>query len=286
MNDNYVYLLIEREFLKTNESIYKIGRTNQIPPLNRIQQYPKNSRLIFLINVDNSTTVEKIIKKELIMSPEIKQRTDIGHEYFEGDINLIKEIFLMSYQKTQITRAKIPMSLNWGGHPHSPPLSLKNNPKIKITMKRQAEGKKPKKHINSDNQKLETQTNDNNPTDQKLETQTNDNNPTDQKLETQTNDNNPTDQKLETQTNDNNPTDQLQNYIDTYLERDQNAYLTLKTIFYSYQQSDFFQKNTLQKTFKEDLERKLGKCQDKPKLPNGKRLGKRSVFMGYKLNTP
>jgi hypothetical protein len=96
MGEGYVYLLIEREFIKTQESVYKIGQTAQNPPWRRFDQYPKNSRLIFLINVENSINVERTIKKQMMMTSEIKHRTDIGQEYFEGDIDVIKKIFLMN----------------------------------------------------------------------------------------------------------------------------------------------------------------------------------------------
>lgn len=73
MDDNYIYLLIEREFIKTGESIYKIGQTAQNPPLKRFQTYPKNSHLILLINVKNGSNIEQKIKKQLKLTPGIKQ---------------------------------------------------------------------------------------------------------------------------------------------------------------------------------------------------------------------
>ena len=42
---SYIYLILEREFIKTNENIYKIGRSNQNND-KRIKQYPNNSKLI------------------------------------------------------------------------------------------------------------------------------------------------------------------------------------------------------------------------------------------------
>ena len=86
-----VYLLREREFLKTNENIYKIGRTTQIND-NRIKQYPKGSELILLVTVDNCIFIENKIK--ILFKQKYTQRKDIGTEYFEGNyINMRNNIF-------------------------------------------------------------------------------------------------------------------------------------------------------------------------------------------------
>lgn len=88
-----IYLLIEREFLKSNLPIYKIGRSSQEND-KRIKQYPKGSRLICLINVEDS----KFMEKEIISLFKYKyvQRRDIGSEYFEGNVVMMrKDIFDM-----------------------------------------------------------------------------------------------------------------------------------------------------------------------------------------------
>ena len=86
----YIYLLKEREFMKTNENIYKIGKTKQ-DNFKRFNSYPKGSVLIFQILCSNCTNIEnKLIK--LFREKYIK-RKDIGNEYFEGDyINMIDDI--------------------------------------------------------------------------------------------------------------------------------------------------------------------------------------------------
>lgn len=43
-NSGVVYLLREREFIKTKENIYKIGKTRDIS--NRMKQYPNDSEKI------------------------------------------------------------------------------------------------------------------------------------------------------------------------------------------------------------------------------------------------
>lgn len=49
-----------------------------------------------MVNVNHSINTEKIIKKQLITTPEIKHRIDIGQEYFEGDITIIKKQFMIN----------------------------------------------------------------------------------------------------------------------------------------------------------------------------------------------
>lgn len=91
LNSNYIYLLQEREFTKTKESIYKIGKTTQ-PNITRFSQYPRGSILLLqLICIDCNITEKNIItafKQKYI------HRKDIGYEYFEGDyIDMIQSIF-------------------------------------------------------------------------------------------------------------------------------------------------------------------------------------------------
>ena len=45
MDTQYIYLLQEREFIKTKEPIYKIGKTKQVNN-KRFGQYPKGSVLL------------------------------------------------------------------------------------------------------------------------------------------------------------------------------------------------------------------------------------------------
>ena len=91
MSAQYVYLIQEREFIKTSENIFKIGKSKQ-ENNKRINQYPKQSKLILQILCDNCD----ILEKELIISFKNKynHRKDIGNEYFEGDFeDMIKNIF-------------------------------------------------------------------------------------------------------------------------------------------------------------------------------------------------
>jgi hypothetical protein len=91
MSAQYVYLIQEREFIKTSENIFKVGKSKQ-ENNKRINQYPKQSKLILQILCDNCD----ILEKELIISFKNKynHRKDIGNEYFEGEHeDMIKNIF-------------------------------------------------------------------------------------------------------------------------------------------------------------------------------------------------
>lgn len=87
---HYIYLLKEREFIKTNENIFKIGKTHQ-EGLSRFSSYPNGSQLLLHIICKNCDAIEKNIilsfKKKYI------QRLEIGHEYFQGNYqDMLKDI--------------------------------------------------------------------------------------------------------------------------------------------------------------------------------------------------
>jgi hypothetical protein len=94
----YIYLLREREFLKTNEEIYKIGKTINIK--NRMPSYPKDSRLYLCFYCPSDIDA---VEKHLISVLEricMRKRTDIGSEYFEGDVRELMAS-LLDYAHTQ-----------------------------------------------------------------------------------------------------------------------------------------------------------------------------------------
>lgn len=88
INDQ-VYLLREREFIKLNEQVYKIGRTNQ-QFLTRMNGYPKGTEVLFMSLVSNCFVLEETIKK--IFTQKFIKRKDIGNEYFEGNVNEMLKI--------------------------------------------------------------------------------------------------------------------------------------------------------------------------------------------------
>jgi hypothetical protein len=84
----YIYVIKEREFVKTKENVYKIGRTGK-GYHQRMTQYPKNSVVMNIIKVPNSKKYEDEIKK--IFKKKFIQRKDIGSEYFEANITSIRK---------------------------------------------------------------------------------------------------------------------------------------------------------------------------------------------------
>lgn len=89
--DEYVYIVREREFIRLKEHTYKIGKTTQ-EPNSRFASYPKGSKVIIFATVVNCTTIENMIKErfcELFI-----QKRDYGREYFYGDIKKMVNEFM------------------------------------------------------------------------------------------------------------------------------------------------------------------------------------------------
>lgn len=86
-NFNYIYLLQEREFIRTKENVYKIGRTTR--GMERFSQYPKGSKILLLMNCVNCINIEK----QLIdaFKQKYKHCKNYGNEYFEGDQQQMKK---------------------------------------------------------------------------------------------------------------------------------------------------------------------------------------------------
>jgi hypothetical protein len=95
--DEYIYLYQEREFIKTNEPIYKIGKTKQ-PCLTRLHNYPNGTKLLFQINCNDCDTYEKLLiinfKEKFI------QLKNLGNEYFMGNyFQMINIIYNLIWEK-------------------------------------------------------------------------------------------------------------------------------------------------------------------------------------------
>lgn len=89
----YLYILREREFIKSKEHVYKIGRTNKSVPFDRMRNYPNNSSIIAIEKVFDPIGAEKLFISKLdalCVSKVLTQREDIGREYYEGDISIIR----------------------------------------------------------------------------------------------------------------------------------------------------------------------------------------------------
>lgn len=85
--EGYLYIIIEREFIRIDEKIYKIGCTNNI--IRRYKQYPKDSKIIYAIIHDKYKNIEKKWMISLNNNKKLINRKDIGREYYEGDYKII-----------------------------------------------------------------------------------------------------------------------------------------------------------------------------------------------------
>jgi hypothetical protein len=81
---NCIYLTYLREFINSEELVFKLGKTTQ-PISKRMAGYPKGSTPIFYVLCGNCHIAEKELLK--IFKKNYKQRTEYGREYFEGDPN-------------------------------------------------------------------------------------------------------------------------------------------------------------------------------------------------------
>lgn len=106
----YVYILREREFINSGQHIYKMGRTQQ-EDFRRFKNYPKGSKMEFYSPCVDCKDAENKIKTAF--KEKFKQRTDIGTESFEGDINQMRDIMYKIVEqqrrdsKTAITNVSI-----------------------------------------------------------------------------------------------------------------------------------------------------------------------------------
>ncbi len=85
MNYEGLYLVKEREFVRFNEDIYKIGKSQNV--LDRVKKYPKESMLHLLIFCKDSDMLEKELIK--MLTKKFKLASQYGAEYFEGKLDKI-----------------------------------------------------------------------------------------------------------------------------------------------------------------------------------------------------
>ena len=88
--DGTVYIIQEREFIKSKEPVFKMGMTIRSIE-KRMSGYPKGSKILMCSPVKNVKLTEKELKNEF--EANFKQRRDIGLEYFEGDIDEMCKLF-------------------------------------------------------------------------------------------------------------------------------------------------------------------------------------------------
>ena len=85
-----LYLLHEEKFIETNKTIYKIGKSDNI--YSRVNQYPNGTIVYLIIESDNITKHET----ELIdlFNKKYKQIRYYGYEYFEGELETMKQTII------------------------------------------------------------------------------------------------------------------------------------------------------------------------------------------------
>lgn len=77
----YLYMIREREFVRLEEPVYKIGKSLNFE--RRFQSYPKDSQIVACVQVPNHDAEEKALIK--VFDECFTQMPDYGREYYKGD---------------------------------------------------------------------------------------------------------------------------------------------------------------------------------------------------------
>jgi hypothetical protein len=80
----YIYIIKEREFINTDEDVYKIGSSSSV--LESMSHIPKGSNVYMIVKVNNAAKVEEEIVTQLKKCKSLIHYACIGDEYFQGDI--------------------------------------------------------------------------------------------------------------------------------------------------------------------------------------------------------
>ena len=91
MRGDFVYMIVEREFLRLHPSrkAFKIGKSSTL--LNRMRQYPKGSQVLTCVHVVNADAAERALLA--VFDAAFKRRADVGREYFAGDPVAMQRLF-------------------------------------------------------------------------------------------------------------------------------------------------------------------------------------------------
>lgn len=95
----YLYIIHLREFIKSSEDTYKVGKTIQ-KNCKRTGSYPKGSVVHYVESVSDCDLLEKLVINKF--TSEFKRRLDYGYEYFEGDLTEMKSLMfsiIRSFEK-------------------------------------------------------------------------------------------------------------------------------------------------------------------------------------------
>jgi hypothetical protein len=91
MGGDFVYMIVEREFLRLPPSCkaFKIGKTGMLT--SRMRQYPKGSQMITSVRVADADAAERALLA--VFGAAFERRNDIGREYFAGDPVAMQRLF-------------------------------------------------------------------------------------------------------------------------------------------------------------------------------------------------
>jgi len=89
----YIYLIRTDEFIKSDENIYKVGKTKRSNPLKRISEYSGDVEIYTIVAVNNCTKIEDA----LIELFKHKYERAKALEYFRGDLHtMMHDVFSVS----------------------------------------------------------------------------------------------------------------------------------------------------------------------------------------------
>jgi len=100
--ESYIYLVHPKQFVKSNQNIYKIGKTRRP---DRICFYGKGSLCVLMMLVGDCDYEEKRLIK--FFKQKFKLRNDIGLEYFEGNLLEMTNIIFETCNKMQNRKYRI-----------------------------------------------------------------------------------------------------------------------------------------------------------------------------------
>ena len=89
-----IYLIHIREFINSQENIYKIGESIDMDK--QLRRYPNGSIVLFRMKCKESKKCKEYLKE--ILKVKFIQKTYYGNDYFEGDDDeMINEIYNYLY---------------------------------------------------------------------------------------------------------------------------------------------------------------------------------------------
>ncbi len=102
----HLYVVQLREHINAREEVFKVGRAKCL--VSRISQYPPESALILSLQVPDRVAYEVAMLEALRAAPEMCARTDLGSEYFQGQMQLVCHIVMNTISERGLTFVEQP----------------------------------------------------------------------------------------------------------------------------------------------------------------------------------